>query len=76
MILELDSDRRRFPAADLGALMDRHGAVRVIAALAWALVRRARRPRAITADELSPHARHDVGLTWDPPSPRHWDIRL
>jgi len=76
MMMELDSDRRSFPAADLGALLERHGAVRVLAALAMALVRRARRPRAVAAHDLSPRLRRDTGLTWDPPSPRHWDLRL
>jgi hypothetical protein len=76
MILELDSDRRRFPSADLGALMDRHGVLRVMAALAVAMLRRARRAPVVTADDLPEHLRRDVGLRWEPPSPRHWDIRL
>ena len=76
MILELDSDRRRFPASDLGALIDRHGPARVLAALAVALLRRVQRPAPTAANDLSAYLRRDVGLQWDPPSPRHWDLRL
>ena len=76
MIVELDTERRRFPASDLGALLDRHGPARVIAALALALLRRARRPKQVRAADLPDYIRRDVGMTWDPPSPRHWDLRL
>ena len=41
MIVEFDTARRRFPAADLGALIEGHGAPRVVVALMLALTRRA-----------------------------------
>ncbi|MCV2865233.1 hypothetical protein [Defluviimonas sp. WL0075] len=76
MILDLEPERRHFPAADLGTLLERHGPVRVTAALAVALFRHLRRPRVITVDDLPPRLRRDVGLNWDPPRPRPWDLRL
>lgn len=75
MILHLDSERR-FAATDMAALLDRHGVRSVLAALALALLRRLGRTRRVAADDLPARLRRDVGLTWDPPSPRHWDLRL
>ena len=40
MIVELHTARRRFPAADLGALIEGHGAPRVVVALMLALTAR------------------------------------
>ncbi|MCV2868089.1 hypothetical protein OEW28_05555 [Defluviimonas sp. WL0002] len=74
--MELKADEHHFPAADLGALVDLHGPVRVILALAVALLRRMRRPPQVDADHLPAWLRRDVGLNWDPPRPRPWDLRL
>ncbi|MCB2104908.1 MAG: hypothetical protein KDE06_00915 [Rhodobacteraceae bacterium] len=80
MIVELHTARRRFPAADLGALIEGHGAPRVVVALMLALTRRAVArlfgPRAPDVDDLPAHIRRDIGLTADPPGRRPRDPRF
>jgi len=62
------------PAPDLDRLIDRHGARRVLAALARALLRRraARRRARLEAAMLSDHLRADLGLPPKTDAPRPW----
>ena len=52
------------------------GPLLLIAALAVALSRRGHRHARISAEALPERLRRDIGLKWEPPTPRHWDIRL
>jgi len=64
-----------FPRASLEAIIQRHGAVRVLVATVVAMLRpRGARPLAATLSELDNHMRRDIGLTpkaASPPMP-HW----
>lgn len=61
-------------AEAIDRLVAEHGSIRVLVAVARALVSRNRsRPR--NPGDLSDHLRRDVGLWPEPKSPRYWELR-
>ena len=75
MHANMHAEENLTPAA-IEMLIARHGAWRILRAVAAALVRRKRTASAVFGHQMSDHMRRDIGLLAEPNSPRHWDVRL
>lgn len=68
--LYLGSSNRPYYA--VATLIERHGLLRVLRAVAAAVLKPNRPHRAIAPKRLSPHLRRDLGLEPEAPRQRHW----
>lgn len=75
MIARPDHGEPAAPLLSIEAVIDRHGAWRVLRAAAAALLRGQPRPRRLDPQALPNALRRDLGLPPVDDPPRHWTIR-